>query len=120
MEHDEPEDTLTVLHVDFVHAKDPSPDDPLLIKNVRHDYRACKHYRILVDSRHRVVTCEDCEKEVDPYYWLNMVGDIWNNNYWASEAWRSERKRLVEEVEDLKRKRRNLKAQIRRLEKKIT
>lgn len=75
----------------------------------------CRHAHITVVEERRLLCCTDCGLWIEPLTYL--MG--WANKDWAAEQianhWDEEARRLCNEVQELKRVRRNLKAQIRRL-----
>lgn len=78
--------------------------------------RACWHRRVKLDGKARKVLCAECGAERDPFDALCVLAD----NLDRYEDWRARYKReastAAKELEDLKRKVRNAKAQIRRAE----
>jgi hypothetical protein len=39
----------------------------------------CKHWKIYVWTREPIIECQDCGAIVDPYYWLRLTMDNWDN-----------------------------------------
>ncbi len=90
----------------------------LTSKQQSREQRYCHHPHITVVEETRLLFCQDCELWIEPFTY--MMG--WANRDWAAErvakGWEEDTKRLCEEVLELKRVRRNIKAQIRRLKQK--
>jgi hypothetical protein len=78
----------------------------------------CVHRFFAVDERALVVWCRDCGETVDPVRVLLDIARTWTNSSWAARQARHEVERIGKEVDDLKRERKNLRAQISRLKRK--
>lgn len=74
---------------------------------------ACSHDVVTVDPRERRVTCDDCGAEIDPYLALHhLAGDIDRYEYTRQRA-HDEAKVAREQISELRRVERNVKARIR-------
>ena len=76
------------------------------------DTPVCRHEYVAIHRNARRVVCrlKKCGIELDPFDVLLSLAHEWDNVTWAEY----QRNQLAREIEDLKRQRRNLKAQIRR------
>lgn len=76
----------------------------------------CGHRRVELDGTARRVYCRDCGDEVDAWETLSMLAaepERWERH---RETARADAKRAQAELDDLKRRVRNAKAQLRRAE----
>lgn len=84
--------------------------------NSRHGVQRCKHINKTVDRWNRVLECDDCEAQLDPIEVLHEIAG-WN----GTEIWREQEcRRLDDEIQSKRREVKNLKASIRRHQKKST
>lgn len=87
------------------------------LKLIKSDF--CKCQSILVDEQERIVRCQRCNKVLDPFdYLYGQAKDQGNIIGWIKHL-HIQRSKLHTEIEDLKRERKNLKAQVNRLKKKV-
>ena len=93
---------------------------------VRHDLTAHNltngcgmpgHERVYVDDHMPVVTCQTCGERLDPMAILRSYARRERTFVWSVKQLRQDRDRLKAEVEELERQRTNLRAAIRRAEK---
>jgi hypothetical protein len=78
---------------------------------------ACRHNRVWLDIDYRTVSCKRCGAVVDPYDHLLKLAAEWSNFAgWVRRA-KYDRRELKAELEELKRQRRNLRAQVKRCKK---
>lgn len=97
----------------IITAKFGEPRAPL-VKNYKRGHFHT-HYEIDDD---KVLTCRDCGKEVSATDVLWAMANRWGNMEYEMRRLRLTLADLRDEVDDLKRQRRNLRAQIKRAEKK--
>ncbi len=82
--------------------------------------RSCFQHPLWIDDLSGKVFCRVCKhqdgrhREISPLEALKQIAQEWDTHVGWADALRRDEKRLREEVEDLKRQRRNLKAQARR------
>jgi hypothetical protein len=65
-----------------------------LLRPVRADYKACRHPRVWVNEEKRIVSCRDCETQLDPFHvlWEMAIKERgWLNDLEAWEAMRDSR-----------------------------
>jgi hypothetical protein len=89
--------------------------DPRIIRKGR----TCYHSHFEVDERALKVFCRDCGVEVDPMRALLDLSLHTANYMHSIKKIKAERERIGNELGELKRKRTNLKAQVKRLEAKM-
>lgn len=51
----------------------------LPIEKQSHPYGECKHFRVLLDGQKHSVTCRDCKKELDPFWYLSLLAKEWSS-----------------------------------------
>lgn len=82
--------------------------------------RPCEHSHVVLDVDNRSVECRTCGAVVDAFdALLNISGDWERVASWVKRA-REEKRELIESIDDLKRQRRNLDAQVQRRKRKVT
>jgi hypothetical protein len=91
---------------------DESPVEPLSYPG-----GACRHQSLTVDPKKRTVECKRCGAVVDPFDALLTVAADWDGYAMWVRAAKRDRELLLKEVDELKRQRRNLRAQVRRADK---
>ena len=76
----------------------------------------CSHFFAQFDiyEREKLVRCSDCGGIVDPFVAALTSAKEWERQRGAVEHMRHVRKGLEAEIEDLKRQRKNLRAQVKR------
>lgn len=79
---------------------------------------SCRHKRFFIDPETRDVNCKACEAIVDPFDALSTIARDWDNAYHWLEQARGERRHLLDDIDKLKRERKNLRAQVNRLKRK--
>ena len=80
----------------------------------------CRCYSVTVDEQTRMLECDKCHRVIDPFDFLFEWAKREQSNVFNINQRRREIKRLGEEIAELKRQRRNLKAQVARLKSKAT
>jgi hypothetical protein len=96
-----------VIEVDF---KDPKPT---ITKRETKGY--CQHPRVEVDCTAQRLYCRACELELSPIKFVIRLATDWDRYYWSAKQSQVEADRLRIDITDLKRERKNLKAQVARL-----
>jgi hypothetical protein len=87
----------------------------------RFDPNECKHGHVSVtdpDDPKREVECTSCKAILDPHTVLYGYALKERQFFYSNAELLRERKKLIEEIEKLERKRNNLRAVVRRIEKK--
>jgi hypothetical protein len=102
-----------IIDVDFKPKPVGEIDEPELRIRRRHELK-CQHRRTTVDEVTRSVECRDCGATLDATEILLEWAREWNKRWANATTLLRERDRLKKEIEDLKRQRRNIKAQIAR------
>jgi len=87
------------------------------LKPVRSKYTGCKHTHITVVEDKRHLVCQGCNRVLDPFDYLMDAANNQQRIIWNIEHGKHELEQLQNELDDLKRQKRNLKASIRRLNK---
>jgi hypothetical protein len=89
------------------------------IKTKRRDLssRLCRCQQVTVNEQTRMLSCQQCERVIDPFDWLYKQGQQQERAAFDVQQKRSESERLNKEIEELKRVKRNLQAQIKRIDK---
>lgn len=49
----------------------------LPITETQKDYDECKHFRVLLDNENKTVTCKDCGKILDAFWYLQLLAKEW-------------------------------------------
>ena len=75
----------------------------------------CKHRAYVVDEFALKVFCAACDVEISPVRVVVDLAKRWDVYYRSAKHAKDEALRLRSEIDDLKRKRRNLRAQVKRL-----
>jgi hypothetical protein len=109
------DDDREVIEVDFK-PRDADLDIGLRIKS-RH-FDRCRHERTVIDEELRTVECKDCGASLDPVEVLIGWAREWGRYADSVKSLRAEVARRSKELDDLTRKRNNIKAQLRRAERK--
>lgn len=81
--------------------------------------RACLCRQIFVDEQTRTIQCQSCSRVIDPFDYLMKSAKKQQNTVFEIEASRKTLGELQEQIQDLRRERQNLKAQVDRLRKKV-
>lgn len=89
----------------------PNVDPPVTIRE-RPGY--CLHTHVELDGPARRVHCRECGAEVDAFDFLITLARDFERWSYSRDAARREAEYYGREVEELKRQRRNLRAQVRR------
>lgn len=76
--------------------------------------RWCAHWHTSLNETARRVYCRDCDAELDAFDVLLMLSQHWERYESSRDDMKAQAKRAQAELEDLKRKVRNAKAQVRR------
>lgn len=105
-----------IIEVDFKPAKSEDIDEPSMRVKSRYG-RDCNHGKTIVDEVLRRINCKDCNETLDPIEVLLEFAHDRERRWHARLAAVHELDRLHKEIEELKRVRRNLKAQVRRASK---
>jgi hypothetical protein len=50
----------------------------LPIEQERHPFGECRHFRVVLDDQKHTVTCRDCKKELDPFWYLQLLTKEWS------------------------------------------
>jgi hypothetical protein len=79
----------------------------------------CGHRKLVVDESKREVTCEQCNKVLDPYEALAHLAHGWEPYRFGIEQAKRENERRQLELEETKRLVRNVRAQLERLVKRL-
>ena len=74
----------------------------------------CRCARVFVVEQTRMLECQDCGKVIDPFDFMMQEAKKQNSHVYQISHLKHEKEKLIDEVEDLKRQRRNLKAQVKR------
>ena len=95
---------MTELPFEF----DPSKDMDNLIDDIESylkmpledktpsSFRECEHKKVFLDAQNRTVTCQECKKQLDPFWYLLLLAKEWRiRRYQDVEAIRAYRS-LVE------------------------
>jgi hypothetical protein len=77
----------------------------------------CRHGVFELDYDSRRVYCAMCDEEIDPFNALARIEEDWSRHAATNKLRKAEAKRLEGEIDDIKRRKRNAKAALRRLEK---
>lgn len=77
----------------------------------------CRCSQVFVIEKTRMLECQKCGKVIEPFDFLYEQAKKQQNKVFSIEHARHELKQLTKEVEELKRKKRNLKASINRANK---
>ena len=80
----------------------------------------CRCQRVFVDKQTRMLRCQKCDRVIDPFDYLWQQAIMQEGEAMSLKGARHEHERLDKEIEELKRQKRNLQAQVRRLKKKET
>lgn len=87
---------------------------PLCTINPLPATRVCRHRRVKLDEQARKVLCAECAAERDPFDALLVLADNLDHyKHWRAR-YKRERTAALAELDDLKRRVRNAKAQLRR------
>lgn len=81
---------------------------------IRRPARFCAHAYVDLDEDERIVECRACKKRIDPFEALLKYAQKERHFVYATKELVDEKAKLEAEVDDLKRIRANLGAQIRR------
>lgn len=79
--------------------------------------RHCSHNHIEVDETERIIECSDCEKRVDAFDFIMSLAHKENRHFWRLDEIKRMTDVLENEMRELQRRVKNLKAQERRLKK---
>lgn len=77
----------------------------------------CNHSESTIDEQRRLMVCNKCNQHIEPFDFIMMIASDDIRIRDSIKALRAECNQVREEVEELKRQRRNLKAQINRANK---
>jgi hypothetical protein len=56
-------------------------------KERRNRLTDCQHFHVVLDDEKHTVTCRNCKKELDPYWYLSLLASEWNiRRYTDAEA----------------------------------
>lgn len=70
----------------------------LPIEEEKHPYGEYRHFRVVLDAQRHTVACRDCKKELDPFWYLQLLAKEWSHRkYTDTEAIKAYRK--IEEQE---------------------
>ena len=84
------------------------------IEVVARKWGDCEHKRITVDEVKRIVTCKDCESEVDPLAYIVTIAKDWNRYATSVRYLMVEEKTKRAEIVRLVRVAKNLGVRVRR------
>ncbi len=105
-----------LIEVDFKPRAEP--DELHLRIQTRHEQK-CKHVRQGIDEELRTVDCRDCGATLDPVQVLVHWARDWDNVERRLQRSKRETRQLSQEIEELKRQKKNLAAQVARLRGKV-
>ena len=74
--------------IDFAEALlNRNPHDLLPITEEYHAgaYRECQHMRVSLDDQTHRVTCRECEKDLDPFWYLQLLAREWKHRAYQDE-----------------------------------
>lgn len=75
--------------IDFAEALlNRSPQDLLPLRDetpTSNRFEGCQHYKVALDDEARTVTCRDCEKELDAFWYLKLLAREWKHRAYADE-----------------------------------
>lgn len=100
--------------IDFARAR----KEATLLPARREGTRYCRHRNVSVDSHARAVWCRSCDAPLDPFTVLWQYANDERAFMHEDLDLRKQRDQLAEEVAQLRREEKNVKARIRRWEKK--
>jgi len=43
----------------------------------------CRHLKVYLDAQNRTVTCQDCKKQLDPFWYLQLLAKEWRQRRYA-------------------------------------
>jgi len=86
---------------------------------VKSEVYRCPHTKILLIEHKRVIECEQCEKIIEPFDYLWDWANKQQRIKWRIDSAKSEAQNLEEKVIELTKQKRNLQAQVNRLNKKL-
>lgn len=75
----------------------------------------CRCIQVFVDEHTRALECQSCGKIIDPFDYMMGIANKHQRALWSTEILRDEEAKLQKEVDELKRQKRNLKSQVKRL-----
>lgn len=81
--------------------------------------RQCRCMTVVCDEQTRMLECRQCGRVIDPFDWIWKVGQQQDRMVFDSQALRTLRDQLADEIGELKKERTNLKAQIKRAKEKL-
>lgn len=81
--------------------------------------RMCQHTHVLVDEQTRSLICKKCNTTINVFDFIMQLATRRERFFQSLEYFREEKEKLTKEVEELERKERNVKARIKRAQKKI-
>ena len=105
-----------LIEVDFKPRVEPN--GPAMRIKSRHEQK-CKHTRQTIDEELRTVGCRDCDEQLDPVQVLVHWARDWDNVDRTLRRNQRETRLLNQEIEELKRQKKNLAAQVARLRGKL-
>jgi len=82
--------------------------------------RGCSHTAITLDEHRRQIECQDCGKVFEAFDYLFAWANGQQRIVWHLRSVENEVKQLEEKVEELKRVKSNLQAQVRKLKSKVS
>lgn len=80
--------------------------------------RTCRCLHVYVDEQNRVITCQHCERVMDPFDFLMREAKKQKSTIFDIDLSKKELADLQQQISDLRRERQNLKAQVNRLKQK--
>lgn len=74
----------------------------LPIEEETHPYGECEHMRVVLDDQKHSVTCRDCKKELDPFWYLQLLARQWRRRKYTNDAYVEAARKLKEQEENAK------------------
>ena len=106
-----------IIEVDFKPADPSDPPEPGLRVKRRH-FQECNHKGTVVDETLRIIKCKTCGEKLDPIEVLLELARSFERDWHIRKGAATDYKRLCKDIEDLRRKKKNLQAGVRRAERK--
>ena len=88
------------------------------LKKKPREYNFCRCNQVLVNDHTRMLECQHCGKVIDPFDYIWRQANNQERNVFAVRHKKDEIKKFNDEIEELKRVKRNLQGQVNRLKKK--
>ena len=68
------------------------------------DFGPCKHLKVVLDDQAHTITCRACEKQLDPFWYLQMLAHDWKGRQYRDRHANESRAKLEEERRNIEAK----------------